>query len=230
MSLVLCSVLFFSEGVFIDALMRDFISPSVVLSAVALPKTIELLLALTTLSPYEVLAQQDEMSQILDAQLPSKHRAPSHFRQLPGHWTTEGAYEREEDEESFLEDGVEEGEERSQYGWHSTPLDDAFNPSYAASRFDVSTPTIRIGLYEGVGAGKIGGRKYAWEQQPECFRKEPSFLSFLAHEKDGDAMDNVDGASTESSFSVPQSESSSVSKESAGSWTDTVWQKGISVR
>lgn len=47
----------------IDALLRDFMTPSIGLSASALPLYIELILNLTTLSPYELLMIQAELDE-----------------------------------------------------------------------------------------------------------------------------------------------------------------------
>lgn len=127
--LVIIPVCYFRDCLLIDAILRDFVSPSVAMSAHSLSKYVELLLTLTTISPYEILVRETELLNIPESTSSFYHRTltgagetvasanlprsdPS--RALPGHWTSQYLETRHSDDDGgarhYSEEEVEDGQ------------------------------------------------------------------------------------------------------------------------
>jgi hypothetical protein len=193
---------FYRDDVLLEALYRDFVSPSVIYPSNVLEKVIDLFLNVTTLNAYELVTLQEEFSQIISAE---SQQVKSSYRQLPGHWTTEGAYDILE-HHSFEEQIQEESFCESQM--KQMTLEHAFKSPDSS---ETITPTVRVGL----GSAKIGGHSYNQHLNNAVY-------SSLMNEK---LKETYKDSSSSSSCS------DKVSKETGtGSWINSAWQKETSVR
>ncbi|XP_053993694.1 uncharacterized protein LOC128884364 isoform X2 [Hylaeus volcanicus] len=189
------------DDILLEALYRDFVTPTVLYPSNVLEKVIDLFLNVTTLNAYELVTLQEEFSQILKAE---SQQVKSSYRQLPGHWTREGAYDllehhsldEQTQEESFCESEMKQ-----------MTLTNAFKSRDSS---ETITPTVRVGL----GSAKIGGLSYTQHLNNAVY-------SSLMTEK----LKETYKDSTSSS-----SCSDKVSKGTGtGSWINSAWQKDTSV-
>lgn len=161
-------------------------------------------------------AYQNDYFEILSAKYPKYRRHRRHFheseRPLPGHWTTEGAYNLEEEGFAERDDDERDDEDKDLESVYTQAQPTHKNLDQAFTSVDSSyniTPTVRIGL----GSAKIG-LSYSEHIHPVVYS------SFM----DGKQQDELqNGHLLTSSPGGPSKETS------GGSWLDSVWQNGTSV-